>query len=59
MKQKRTHEPPNFPGFLEKTREYIVIKDILPKFKKVFGLAKNRVIGMKKVAIQIQSCITK
>ncbi len=31
---------------------------IFSRLKEVFGLAKNRVIGMKKVAIHIHSCIT-
>ena len=34
------------------------IERIFSRLKEVFGLAKNRVIGMKKVAIHIHSCIT-
>ncbi len=34
------------------------IERIFSRLKEVFGLAKNRVIGMKKVAIHILSCIT-
>lgn len=34
------------------------VERIFPRLKEVFGLAKNRVVGMEKMAIHIYSCIT-
>lgn len=53
----RGHRRSEIPKDPEYGRRW-AIERIFSRLKEVFGLAKNRVIGMKKVAIHIQSRIT-
>ena len=53
----RGHRRLEIPKDLEYGRRW-AIERIFSRLKEVFGLAKNRIIGMNKVAIHIQSCIT-
>jgi hypothetical protein len=53
----RGHRKSEIPKDSEYGKRW-AIERIFSRLKEVFGLAKNRVIGMKKVAIHIQSCIT-